>query len=138
MTSSSARVTIEPVSAETPKTPKRRKYSVAEKRRIVEESFQPGSSVSRVARGHGVNANQVFTWRRLYQRGRLGGNVRPAQGAELLPVTITDSSAAPIPTVAASSAPAGTIQLQLPRGRLRIEGAVDPHCLRVVLECLLG
>jgi hypothetical protein len=26
----------------------------------------------------------------------------------------------------------------LPRGRLRIEGAVNPHCLRVVLECLLG
>jgi hypothetical protein len=26
----------------------------------------------------------------------------------------------------------------LPRGRLRIEGVVDPHCLRVVLECLLA
>ena len=138
MTSSLARVTIEPVSAEAPKTLKRRRYSVAEKRRIVEESFQPGSSIARVARAHGVNANQVFTWRRLYQRGRLGGNVRPAQVAELQPITITDSSAAPVPAAAAASAPVGTIQLQLRRGRLRIEGAVDPHCLRIVLECLLG
>jgi len=136
--SSSARVTIEPALTEAPKTPKRRRYSIAEKRRIVEESFQPGSSVARVARAHGINANQVFSWRRLYQRGRLGGNVRPTPAAELLPVTITDSPPAPIPTSAASSMPAGTIQLQLPRGRLRIEGAVDPHSLRLVLECLLA
>ncbi|GEM_PF-3563194 len=48
---SSARVTIESVVAEAPKTPKRRRYSIAEKRRIVEESFQPRSSVARVG-GH--------------------------------------------------------------------------------------
>lgn len=135
---SSTRITIEPSVVEAPAVSKRRKYSIAEKRRIVEESFQPESSVARVARVHGVNANQVFTWRRLYQRGRLGGNVRPATAAALLPVTIADPPAAPIPTEAASSVPAGTIQLQLPRGRLRIEGAVDPHSLRVVLECLLA
>jgi len=134
--SSSARVTIEPVSAEAPKTPKRRRYSVAEKRRIVEESFQPGSSVARVARAHGINANQVFSWRRLYQRGRLGGTVRPAPAAALLPVNLTDSPASltSMPAVP----PSGAIQLQLPRGRLRIEGSADPHCLRVVLECLLA
>lgn len=135
---SSGRVTIEPTLAEPPKTPKRRKYSIAEKRRVVEESFQPESSVARVARAHGINANQVFSWRRLYQRGRLGGNVRPAPAAELLPVTITDSAAAPVPTPTASSIPLGAIQLQLPRGRLRIEGAVDLHSLRVVLELLLA
>ena len=131
-------MTIEPALAEAPKTPKRRRYSIAVKRRIVEESFQPGSSVARVARAHGINANQVFSWRRLYQRGRLGGNVRPAPAAELLPVTITDPPAAPVPAPSPSSVPAGTIQLQLPRGRLRIEGAVDPHSLRLVLECLLA
>ena len=136
--SSSARVTIEPAAAEAPKTPKRRRYSIAEKRRIVEESFQPGSSVARVARAQGINANQVFSWRRLYQRGRLGGNVRPAPVAELLPITITDSPAAPVQASHPSSLPVGTIQLQLPRGRLRIEGAVDPQSLRVVLELLLA
>ena len=71
----SARVTIEPAPAEAPKAPQRRQYSIAEKRRIVEESFQPGSSVARVARAHGINANQVFSWRRLYRRGRLGGSM---------------------------------------------------------------
>jgi transposase len=137
--SSSARITIEPPVAAAPAGSKRRKYSIAEKRRIVEESFLPGSSVARVARAHGVNANQVFTWRRLYQRGRLGGNVRPAPVAELLPVTITDSPSAPLPApTGAPSIPAGTIHLQLPRGRLRIEGIVDPASLRVVLECLLA
>src|SRR5581483_11705023 len=135
--SSSARVTIEPALAEAPKKPKRRRYSIAEKRRIVEESFQLGSSVARVARAHEINANQVFSWRRLYQRGRLGGNVRPAPAAELLPITITDSPTAPVPAPNSVSTPLGTIQLQLPRGRLRIEGAVDPQSLRVVLELLL-
>jgi transposase len=107
---------------------------------MVEESFQPGASVARVARAHGVNANQVFGWRRLYQRGRLGGNTRTAQAVELLPVTISDAPTAPVPTPAAtpSSVSPGTIQLQLPRGRLRIEGAVDADCLRVVLNCLLA
>jgi transposase len=136
MMSSSAQVTIEPALRETPAAPKRRRYSIAEKRRMVEESFQPGASVARVARAHGVNANQVFGWRRLYQRGRLGGNTRAAQAVELLPVTVSDSPAVPAPTP--PSVPPGTIQLQLPRGRLRIEGAVDAECLRVVLGCLLA
>jgi transposase len=140
MMSSSAQVTIEPALRETPAAAKRRRYSIAEKRRMVEESFQPGASVARVARAHGVNANQVFGWRRLYQRGRLGGNTRAAQAVELLPVTVSDTPAAPVqpPAATSSSVSPGTIQLQLPRGRLRIEGAVDSDCLRVVLNCLLA
>jgi len=50
----------------------RQRRSIAEKRRIVEETLAPGASVARVARAHGVNANQVFGWRRLYVAGRLG------------------------------------------------------------------
>jgi transposase len=34
--------------------------------------MEAGSSVARVAMKHGVNANQVFKWRRLYEAGRLG------------------------------------------------------------------
>jgi transposase len=138
--SSSAQVTIDRALRETPAASRRRRYSIAEKRQMVEESFQPGASVARVARAHGVNANQVFGWRKLYQCGRLGANTRAAQALELLPVTITDSPTppAPLPAPALSSVSAGTIQLQLPRGRLRIEGVVDPDCLRVVLNCLLA
>ena len=50
----------------------RRRRSVMEKRRIVEETMQPGASVAKVARAHGVNANQVFAWRRQYWQGLLG------------------------------------------------------------------
>ena len=42
---------------------KRQRRSIAEKRRIVEETLVEGASVARVARAHGVNANQVFYWR---------------------------------------------------------------------------
>jgi len=69
---------------------KRRRRSVAERRRVVEQTLAPGASVARVARDHGVNANQVFHWRRLYQRGLLGGKVQPAGG--LLPVKVFESA----------------------------------------------
>ncbi len=32
----------------------------------------------------------------------------------------------------------GTMEIKLPKGTLRITGAVDVEALRVVLECLLG
>lgn len=133
---SSSDVAVQPAK---PEAPKRRKHSIAEKRRIVEETLAPGASVARVARAHGVNANQVFTWRRLYQRGLLGGNVYTTA---LLPVTVSDpqprAALAPDQTPAAPPAAGGTIQLQLPKGRLRIEGAADPASLRIILETLLG
>ena len=69
----------------------RQRRSIAEKRRIVEETLVPGASVARVARAHGVNANQVFGWRRLYLAGRLGER-KPAM--KLLPVRVSESSPA--------------------------------------------
>ena len=120
---------------------KRRRRSIAERRRVVEETLATGASVARVARAHGVNANQVFHWRRLYQRGLLGGEVQPV--ARLLPVKVSDSaettamvatgSAATIPSKAAHA-----MQIELAQGKVRIEGSVDVEMLRVVLECLRG
>jgi transposase len=49
----------------------RRRRSVDEKLAIVRETFEPGASVSGVARRHQVNANQVFAWRKLDQDGSL-------------------------------------------------------------------
>jgi len=77
---------------------KRRRRSVQERRKIFEETLAPEASVARVARAHGVNVNQVFSWR-LYRRGRLGGAiaaaaVRPSErtgGAALVPVTLSDA-----------------------------------------------
>jgi transposase-like protein len=43
--------------------------SKRERRQIVEETLQPGASVAVIARRHGVDANQVFHWRKLYREG---------------------------------------------------------------------
>lgn len=46
---------------------RRRRWSVEEKVAMVRETFEPGKTVSMVARLHGVNPNQLFHWRKLYQ-----------------------------------------------------------------------
>lgn len=119
-----------------PVTPKKQRRSIAEKRRIVEETFAEGASVARVARAHGVNANQVFQWRRLYQAGRLGGTL-PA--LKLLPVTVeappASSAAQPAQQQPADPA-AGAIHIKLGHAQIRIEGTPDVALLRVVLESL--
>jgi transposase len=127
-------------------TPPRRLHSIEKKRRIVEESLRPNASVARVARAHEVNANQVFFWRKLYRQGLLGPTQAPAK---LLPVQISDpvrEEVRPVltgsveqrsPRPSATTASAGTIYLELPQAKLRIEGAVDSAALRTLLECLL-
>src|SRR5499425_2382584 len=50
---------------------RRRRWTAPEKVRMVEETFEPGMTVSLVARRHGVAPNQLFTWRRLVAQGRL-------------------------------------------------------------------
>ena len=50
---------------------RRRRWSTAEKVRLVEEATQPGSSVSFVARRHGISPSLLFTWkRRMLEGGR--------------------------------------------------------------------
>lgn len=118
---------------------KRRFRTVEEKRRIVEEALQPGASVARVARAHGVNANQLFTWRRLYRQGRLEAKI--GETPALLPVRVIGASIAEAERSAAASTrrtPSGMIHVEVPKGQLRIAGRVDADVLRVVLEKLLG
>jgi transposase len=71
----------------------RQRRSIAEKRRIVEETLAEGASVARVARAHGINANQVFGWRRLYSAGRLGER---KAAMKFLPVRVSESLPAPL------------------------------------------
>src|SRR5215831_10288886 len=72
--------------------PTKRQYrSLEEKQRIVGEALAEGASVARVARAHGVNANLVFNWCRLYRAGRL----RRRSEAKLLPVRVTGESCTP-------------------------------------------
>jgi transposase len=98
--------------------------TVEQKRRIVEETLEPGNSVARVARAHGINANQVFQWRRLYQQGLLEGEETVPQ---LIPVRLK-----------ANGNSDGRIELEFAEARLSIEGSPDPATLRLILEKVLG
>lgn len=115
------------------------RHSLELKRRIVEQTLVPGASVARIAREHGINANQVFNWRRLYREGLLG--TVGAAPAKLLPVTVVAQTR---PTAAAPNAATvrtptvGRIWLDSPKGSLNIDGQPDPVVLRMVLEHLLG
>ncbi len=86
--------------------PKRQLRSIAEKRRIVELAVKPGASIARVAREHGVNANMVHYWRKLYRQGRLGGN--KANSVRLLPVSVSEPAATAVvePVTKLASPPA--------------------------------
>ena len=116
----------------------RRRYrSLEEKRRIVEEALAEGASVAGVARVHGVNANLVFNWCKLYRVGQLGKRVE----AKLLPVRVGAESSPRLPTSLheADSLPrssSGTIHIQLGHAQVRVEGNADPVLLRVLLKCL--
>ena len=117
---------------------KRQRRSIAKKRKIVEQTMQPGASVARVAQQYGVNANQVFYWRNLCRQGRLGE--KSTGSISLLPVTITDARASRRVGPEARLSPAATagrIYIELPKAHLRIEGRADAAALRVVLEYLL-
>src|SRR6266566_2257360 len=50
---------------------RRRRWSVAEKGRIVAESFAPGAVASEVARRHEITSQHLFAWRKAARRGRL-------------------------------------------------------------------
>src|SRR6266481_5271033 len=78
--------TSEQVAIETSIHTKRRRRTVEEKRRIVEETLEAGASVARVARRHAVNANQVFYWRKKYREGRLS----KGRSSNLLPVAVSE------------------------------------------------
>lgn len=121
---------------------KRRYRTVEERRRIVEETLAQGVSVAIVARRHGVNANQVFQWRKLYQSGLLEASSQQRQqnAARLLPVTVVDEAGSgeeQPASVAVSSS--GAIHIEFPgRALVSLEGRVDATLVRAVLESLRG
>ena len=112
------------------------RHSLEFKRRLVEQTLLPGVSVARIAREHGVNANQVFSWRKLQREGLLGEEGKAV--ANLLPVTVTAGTG---PTTASTALKTrtcpGRIWLESPKGCLNIDGHPDPVALRLVLEHLL-
>ena len=119
--------------------PIRRWRTLSEKRRIAELTFEPGASVAVVARANGVNANQVFKWRRLLKRGEL--NEPATAPTSLLPVMLSSPSE---PADArghvdpkGQPAPGGSIHIEIPgKAVISVESGADPALLRSILECL--
>ena len=118
---------------------RRRRWSTAEKLRIVAESEEPGACVKAVAVRHDVYPSLVFHWRRQAREGRLS-----ATGpAGFVPVRLLASAepAAPSRRPAAGSAADSTsgIEITLADGsRIQIRDAAQLPLLRPVLAALRG
>jgi transposase len=105
----------------------RRRRSAAEKRLIVEQTLQPGASVARVARAHGLNANVVFHWRREYRDGKLAA-------AGLLPVVVTGDVLSEHQPISGSTS---SIRIDLQGGAVvSVEGNADFALIRAIIESL--
>lgn len=118
----------------------RRYRTVEEKIQICTESRMPGASVAEVARRHGVNANQVFTWRLQQEQGVLGRRGRRA-AVQLLPVQVRSEASEPgseaSPATRAAPESEGRIEIILADGvRIAVSGAVSAEQLRHVLAVL--
>jgi transposase len=115
---------------------RRRRWTAAEKLRIVAESHAPGAIGSGVARRYDIHPHQLHKWRQDMRQGRLG----PALGPELsggsaprfVPVALSPAAVGrtppenAVPTEPASSgAPAaGTIEMEFANGsRMRVTGS---------------
>jgi transposase len=118
---------------------RRRRWSVAEKLRIVVESQEPGARVCDVAARHDVSASLLHGWRRLARDGRLSlGNVM-----DFVPVRLASSASdgpAPRPT---SPTPddhgTAAIEVVLPSGgKVLIRRDAPVAMLRAVIAGLRG
>ena len=90
---------------------------------MVEATLVPGASVARVARDHGVNANQVFAWRKAFKEGLL--EECGVGGVKLLPVRVAGSDAIEPVSPPKVSAPrsSGAIHLEFPgKALVTVEG----------------
>lgn len=118
----------------------RRYWAVEEKRRMVEETLSSSSSVAMLARRHGVNANQLFYWRKLYQAGQLGPSSNLDAGVvRLFPVSVAEEAAPEAQATVAEKRLPGRINIEFPgRALVSVEGHVDPSMLRAVLDSLRG
>jgi transposase len=120
----------------------RRYRTQAERRQIVEETLSTEASVATVARAHGVNANQLFHWRKLYHAGLLdpAPSAAATNDVRLLPVVIHDVPAHKEEQDASAAVPsAAAIHIEFPgRAFVSVVGSADVAAVRAVLESLRG
>jgi transposase len=110
----------------------KRVFAETYKQSLVERCLQAGTSVSRVALEHGINANLLRKW--IDKRTPRSSGV-----AMLVPVTIKPTTDEVRPAAAAlpsARAPSSVIEIEIGKVRVRLRGEVDAQRLAVVLEAL--
>ena len=106
---------------------RRRRWSGAEKRRIVAAALEPGAVASVVAREAGIHVSQLFRWRRELCR-------RAEAASTFAAVTVKTE---PVSTLALPAL-SGVIEIEFASGaRLRITGAVDAATLSAAMAALV-
>jgi transposase len=119
---------------------RRRRWTAAEKLRIVEESLAPEASVTDVARRHDVHPNLLHLWRKqargVVVQGQTAAGTAAVGAVSFAAVTVAAEPAS------ASSAPAaapGMIEIEFACGvRVRITGAVEPATASAVVSAVAG
>jgi transposase len=127
---------------------RRRRWSEEEKLQLVEEACRPGHSVSQVARQRGVNASQLFAWRRQALAKGLISDNRPesmvAPALTFAPVNVTEE---PAPAESGEemqparrrkvSRGSTIIEIELRGGdRVRVEGSADAALVARIVSAL--
>jgi transposase len=127
---------------------RRRRWSDEEKLQLVSEAWQPGNSVSQVARQRGINASQLFGWRRqALAKGLITDNRSAPSAAPALafsPVEIAEEPATPDSGEEVRPArrrkatrTSGTIEIDLKNGdRVRVEGCTDAGLVARIISVL--
>ena len=106
---------------------RRRRWSRAEKERIVAAAIEPGAVASEEARAAGIHASQLFRWRQ-----ELCGGVRAAP--RFSAVAVVPSGGGEASGVVAAVA---TIEIEFATGtRMRIAGASDAATVRALIAAL--
>jgi len=114
-------------------TGRRRKWSRRRKESIVLETLEEGASVSEVARRHGVDASQVFKWRR-----DAGLRSRPSASEPVMfaPLLIEQKDAPQPAPREAAPLPSGLIELELAGARARIPVTAGRGVILAVIDGL--
>ena len=117
---------------------RRRRWSAAEKLRIVAETEQPGAGISEIARRYEISRGLLWNWRSQVRRGVL----RPEAQAVFVPVRVIDEKRAAPPMMSgpdAGVAADSRIEITLPDGTsIRIGHDVSLVTLRRVVTVLRG
>jgi transposase len=113
---------------------RRRRWSLAEKARLVAAMDEPGAVVTEIAREAGVDVSQLYRWRRQLVDERETPAFVPLRVAAN--VREPDSAMTPIPTPAPSLPPALITIAFGAQVRMTIEGAPDAATLASVIGAL--